>query len=106
MNGKSKSGEPCIICLNEKKTHQMRGIDCDCKYYIHQSCHVEYVNHNHKMECPICHVISTPNPIHTIYIKKEDLYKESDSSNNCVNGCIGGCCFSLVILAIVFAVLS
>ena len=101
MNGKSKTGEPCIICLNEHKTHQMRGIDCECKYYIHQSCHIEYMNHKAKMECPICHMVSMENPFfpHSILYKKEQ--KED---NSCVNGCIGGCCCYLIIGAILAAV--
>lgn len=103
MKSKSKTEEPCIICLNEKNTQQLRGIDCECKYYIHQKCHIEYVNHSQKMECPICHTVTTENPFLTgriVYIREKD--KTEDKS--CVNACIGGCCCYLIIMAIIGAV--
>ncbi len=105
MNGKSKSDDPCIICLCEENTHQMRGIDCDCKYYIHQKCHLDYTNNKQKIECPICHTISIDNPFLTgreLYVIKRELAEERESG--CVKGCVFGCCCYFVVGAILASV--
>ena len=98
----AKSSEPCIICLCEENTYQMRGIDCECKYYIHQKCHIEYTNSKQKIECPICHTITINNPFlngHEVYVLKGEFVEVGESS--CVKGCIGGfCCCLLVWTAI------
>lgn len=102
MNSKSKAEEPCIICLNEKNSYQMRGLDCDCKYYIHQSCHIEYTNNKQKIECPICHTVSMDNPFlpqRIVHVKRED-----PQDSTCVKCCVGSCFCYFVAVAILGAI--
>lgn len=63
---------PCLFCLEQIKENVMNNpIGCTCKLQAHKHCFEQWFQQKNQMECPICHCITTPNPIvHVVYIEE------------------------------------
>ena len=58
--------EQCIICIEESTSEnavveldfkQYPNVACSCKIHVHTRCWMQYIIHNGRIECPICHKI-------------------------------------------------
>lgn len=59
--------EPCIICTESTKDGLKLNDLCPCKYYIHTSCWIKYINSTTYVKCLICRKeVSLCKPINII----------------------------------------
>ena len=92
----------CLFCLEEIKESQNcpNVIGCECEVNCHPNCLQEWFQQKQQIECPICHVVRIPNPVHRIEPPREFVIVHVQGSPNpelvrtlrSQEKCIGMCC--------------
>lgn len=112
-----ESSETCMFCLENLKPQEcsLNPIGCQCAYKAHSSCLVEWFEQKNQYECPICHSVSLPNPIHNraspiqvVVIRREQshmLDEVDPSSQKCMGWCYLGMIIWIIIVNIIDLVL-
>jgi hypothetical protein len=56
----------CLFCLEEiKETQEAPNVvGCGCEIHTHPKCLQAWFEQKQEVECPICHTVSVPNPVH------------------------------------------
>jgi hypothetical protein len=64
VNSLQGGEQVCLFCLETIKDGEAiaNPIGCQCQLSTHQRCLRAWFDQKHQMECPICHIVSTPSP--------------------------------------------
>lgn len=108
------SSETCMFCLEDLKAQESSSnpIGCHCSYKSHPSCLQTWFEQKNQYECPICHSVSIPNPIHAtnnpiqvIVVRREqsNMLEDINMSNQ---KCMGWCCMGMIVWTIVVNIID
>lgn len=92
----------CLFCLDELKEPETRQnpLGCGCEVQCHSSCLQGWFQQKQQLECPICHVVRVPNPVHRIeppreyvIVRVQHEHEDQEQTNRSAQDkCIGWCC--------------
>lgn len=102
--------ETCMFCLEDIKSQEvsLNPIGCHCAYKAHTTCLTEWFEQKNQYECPICHAVSVPNPVHNpiqivVVRERSNFLNEVDPGTQ---KCMGWCCITLIVWSIFANVLD
>lgn len=90
----------CLFCLEEIQGNPTSNpIGCRCKIQAHESCFHHWFEQKQSYECPICHTVSVPTPIHhenirIVVIERQQAREERNNRTN--QKAVAVCCCLLI----------